>query len=171
MNENKQEKRDKLYLRMAFIWSENSYALRRRVGCLIVKNNSIISDGYNGTPSGFRNVCEYIPNPDNGRSMSEDKSWEEMKENWDKGNTLVTYPYVLHAESNAIAKLAKSNNSSEGATIYITDEPCLDCAKMIIQSGIRKVVYSRSYRIHSGIELLKKANIEVKQITNLTEND
>lgn len=156
---------------MAFTWSENSYALRRRVGCLIVKNNSIISDGYNGTPSGFRNVCEYIPNPDNGRSMSEDKSWEEMKENWDKGNTLVTYPYVLHAESNAIAKLAKSNNSSEGATIYITDEPCLDCAKMIIQSGIRKVVYSRSYRIHSGIELLKKANIEVKQITNLTEND
>lgn len=167
MNENekkKQDKVDKLYLRMAFTWSENSYAIRRKVGCLIVKNNSIISDGYNGTPSGFRNVCEYIPSPEDGRSISENNSWEELNSNYANGGTLVTYPYVLHAESNAIAKLAKSNNSSEGATIYVTDEPCLECSKMIIQSGIRRVVYSRSYRIHEGIKLLEKAKVEIKQI-------
>ncbi len=159
----KQDKIDRLYLRMTFTWSENSYAIRRQVGCLIVKNNSIISDGYNGTPSGFRNICEYEPD--------ETSAWNEvctvlrLKEDFAEGRKLVTYPYVLHAESNAIAKLAKSNNSSEGATIYVTDEPCLECSKMIIQSGIKRVVYSRSYRTHDGIELLKRAKIEIKQIT------
>lgn len=159
----KQDKVDRLYLRMAFTWSENSYAVRRQVGCLIVKDNSIISDGYNGTPSGFRNVCEY--EPDEAADWNEVCTVLRLKEDFAAGRKLVTYPYVLHAESNAIAKLAKSNNSSEGATIYITDEPCLECSKMIIQSGIRRVVYSRSYRTHEGIELLNKANIEVKQIT------
>lgn len=159
----KQGKVDRLYLRMAFIWSENSYAVRRQVGCLIVKNNSIISDGYNGTPSGFRNVCEY--EPEASKEFNENCTVSALSNDFVAGRKLVTYPYVLHAESNAIAKLAKSNNSSDGATIYITDEPCLECSKMIIQSGIQRVVYSRSYRTHEGIELLNKANIEVKQIT------
>ena len=126
---------DKRYLRMASIWSENSYCKRRQVGALIVKNKMIISDGYNGTPSGFENVCE------------------------DENN--VTYPYVLHAEANAITKIARSNNNSEGATLYVTDSPCIECAKLIIQAGIRRVVYSRQYRLDDGIQLLKKANIEV----------
>lgn len=169
MDKKKQDKVDELYLRMAFTWSENSYAVRRKVGCLIVKNNSIISDGYNGTPSGFRNICEY--EPDASIEFNENCTYSALKNDYDAGLKLVTYPYVLHAESNAIAKLAKSNNSSEGATIYVTDEPCLECAKMIIQSGIKRVVYSRSYRIHEGIELLEKANIQVKQIVNFSEND
>lgn len=126
---------DNKYMRMAFIWAENSYCKRRQVGALIVKNNAIISDGYNGTPSGFENVCE------------------------DENN--VTKPYVLHAEANAITKIARSNNSSEGATLYVTDSPCIECAKLIIQSGIRRVVYSRAYHIDDGIKLLKKAKIEV----------
>jgi dCMP deaminase len=126
---------DKRYLRMARIWSENSYCKRRQVGALIVKNKMIISDGYNGTPSGFENVCE------------------------DENN--VTYPYVLHAEANAITKIARSNNNSEGATLYVTDSPCIECAKLIIQAGIKRVVYSRQYRLDDGIQLLKKANIEV----------
>ncbi len=126
---------DKRYLRMASIWSENSYCKRRQVGALIVKDKMIISDGYNGTPSGFENVCE------------------------DENN--VTYPYVLHAEANAITKIARSNNNSEGATLYVTDSPCIECAKLIIQAGIRRVVYSRQYRLDDGIQLLKKANIEV----------
>ena len=126
---------DKRYLRMASIWSENSYCKRRQVGALIVKNKMIISDGYNGTPSGFENVCE------------------------DENN--VTYPYVLHAEANAITKIARSNNNSEGVTLYVTDSPCIECAKLIIQAGIRRVVYSRQYRLDDGIQLLKKANIEV----------
>ena len=126
---------DKRYLRMAKIWSENSYCKRRQVGALIVKNKMIISDGYNGTPSGFENVCE------------------------DENN--VTYPYVLHAEANAITKIARSNNNSEGATLYVTDSPCIECAKLIIQAGIKRVVYSRQYRLDDGIQLLKKANIEV----------
>lgn len=158
----KQDKIDRLYLRMAFIWSENSYAVRRQVGCLIVKNNSIISDGYNGTPSGFPNVCESVvckkPNDPSCPTAPSTCLYCEYGE-------LTTYNYVLHAEANAITKLAKSNNSSEGATIYVTDEPCLECSKMIIQSGIRRVVYSRSYRTHDGIDLLKRANIEIKQIT------
>ena len=126
---------DKRYLRMACIWSENSYCKRRQVGALIVKDKMIISDGYNGTPSGFENVCE------------------------DENN--VTYPYVLHAEANAITKIARSNNNSEGATLYVTDSPCIECAKLIMQAGIKRVVYSRQYRLDDGLQLLKKAGIEV----------
>ena len=123
------------YIRMAGIWAENSYCTRRRVGALIVKDKMIISDGYNGTPSGFENVCE----DDNG----------------------VTKPYVLHAEANAITKIARSNNSSNGATMYVTASPCIECAKLIIQAGIKRVVYSEKYRLEDGLELLKRANIEV----------
>lgn len=126
---------DSRYLRMARIWSENSYCRRRKVGALIVKDKMIISDGYNGTPSGFPNVCE----------DGED----------------VTFPYVLHAEANAITKVARSNNSSEGSTLYVTASPCMECAKLIIQSGIRKVVFSELYRITDGIDLLQRAGIEV----------
>jgi len=126
---------DKRYLRMATIWSENSYCKRRQVGALIVKDKMIISDGYNGTPSGFENVCE------------------------DENN--VTYPYVLHAEANAITKIARSNNNSEGATLYVTDAPCIECSKLIIQAGIKRVVYARQYRLDDGLQLLKKAGIEV----------
>ena len=136
--ENKQEILDRRYLRMAKIWSENSYCERRKVGALIVKDKMIISDGYNGTPSGFENVCED-----------------------EEGHTK---PYVLHAEANAITKVAKSNNSSNGATLYVTAAPCMECAKLIIQSGIRRVVYLESYRLSEGIELLERAGIEVVQI-------
>ena len=132
---NKQTKFDQRYLEMARIWAKNSYCTRRQVGALVVKNNMIISDGYNGTPSGFENVCE----DDNG----------------------VTKPYVLHAEANAITKLARSNNTSEGATIYITASPCIECAKLIIQAGIKRVVYGEKYRLMDGIELLERAGIEV----------
>ena len=157
----KQKKIDALYMRMAFIWSENSYAVRRKVGCLIVKNNSIISDGYNGTPSGFPNVCESV-------SCRKPNYADCLGGGVDCLNCvhadLTTYNYVLHAEANAITKLSKSNNSSEGATIYVTDEPCIECSKLIIQSGIKRVVYAREYRLHDGIELLKKAGIEITQI-------
>lgn len=132
---NKQTKFDQRYLEMARIWAKNSYCTRRQVGALVVKNNMIISDGYNGTPSGFENICE----DDNG----------------------VTKPYVLHAEANAITKLARSNNNSEGATIYITASPCIECAKLIIQAGIKRVVYGEKYRLMDGIELLERAGIEV----------
>ena len=158
----KQEKIDRLYLRMAFIWSENSYAVRRKVGCLIVKDNSIISDGYNGTPSGFPNVCEnaVCDNPDGPEECISNipncLHCEQAK--------LTTLNYVLHAEANAITKLSKSNNSSEGATIYVTDEPCIECSKLIIQAGIKRVVYAREYRLHDGIKLLQQAGIEIKQI-------
>ena len=131
----KQEKLDLRYLRMARIWAENSYCQRRQVGALVVKNKMIISDGYNGTPSGFENVCE-----------------DEQG---------VTKPYVLHAEANAITKLARSNNNSDGATIYITASPCIGCAKLIIQAGIKRVVYAEKYRLDDGIRLLERANIEV----------
>jgi dCMP deaminase len=131
----RQEQFDKRYLEMARIWALNSYCKRRQVGALIVKEKMIISDGYNGTPSGFENLCE------------------------DKNNR--TKPYVLHAEANAITKVAKSNNSSEGATLYITSSPCMECAKLIIQSGIRRVVFCDKYRIEDGINLLKRAKIEV----------
>lgn len=133
--ETKQQKLDKRYIRMATIWAENSYCKRRQVGALIVKNKMIISDGYNGTPSGFENVCE------------------------DDNN--VTKPYVLHAEANAITKIARSSNSSDGATLYVTAAPCIECAKLIIQAGIKRVVYSSHYRLEDGIELLQRANIEV----------
>ena len=135
MIENKQQDLDLRYLRMASIWSENSYCNRRKVGALIVKDKMIISDGYNGTPSGFENICE------------------------DENN--VTKPYVLHAEANAITKIARSGNNSDGATLYVTDSPCIECAKLIIQAGIRRVVYAREYRITDGIDLLRRANIEV----------
>ena len=120
---------------MASVWAENSYCIRRQVGALLVKDKMIISDGYNGTPSGFENICE------------------------DENNK--TKPYVLHAEANAISKIAKSNNSSNGATLYVTSSPCLECAKLIIQAGIKEVVYLEEYRHTEGIDLLKQANIHV----------
>ena len=131
----KKDTLDHRYLRMALIWAENSYCIRRQVGALIVKDKMIISDGFNGTPSGFENMCE-------------DKD----------GNTI---PYVLHAEANAITKIARSGNNSDGATLYVTDVPCIECSKLIIQAGIRRVVYAREYRLHEGLDLLKRANVEV----------
>lgn len=135
---NKQYRLDLRYMRMARIWAENSYCQRRQVGALVVKDKAIISDGYNGTPSGFENMCE------------------------DDNN--VTKPYVLHAEANAITKLARSSNSSDGATLYVTASPCIECAKLIIQSGIKRVVYAEHYRLEDGINLLKRANINVEYI-------
>lgn len=132
----KQSLLDYRYLRMARIWAENSYCRRRQVGALVVKDKMIISDGYNGTPSGFENVCE--------------------------DETGTTFPYVLHAEANAITKLARSSNNSDGATLYVTASPCIECAKLIIQSGIRRVVYAEKYRLTDGIDLLKKAGIKVE---------
>ncbi len=134
----KDKKFDSSYLKMAQVWAENSYCDRRKVGALIVKDRMIISDGYNGTPSGFENICE-----------DED------------GNTKA---YVLHAEANAITKVAKSHNSSQGATLYITDSPCIECAKLIIQAGISRLVYSRKYRITDGLDLLERAGIEIDHI-------
>lgn len=136
----KQIQFDRSYLEMAEVWSKNSYCKRRQVGALLVKNKMIISDGYNGTPSGFENVCE--------------------------DETGKTKPYVLHAEANAITKVAKSGNSSEGATMYVTTAPCLECSKLIIQAGIKRLVYRDNYRITDGIDLLKKVGIE---IVNLSE--
>jgi len=120
---------------MARVWAENSYCVRRQVGALLVKNQMIISDGYNGTPSGFENVCE------------------------DENNT--SKPYVLHAEANALTKVARSNNSSDGATLYVTASPCIECAKLIIQSGIKRVVYGEMYRLTDGLDLLARAGIEL----------
>ena len=134
----KQYKLDLRYLRMAQIWAENSYCKRRQVGALVVKDQMIISDGLNGTPSGFPNVCE------------------------DENN--VTHPYVLHAEANAITKLARSSNNSEGSTLYVTDSPCIECAKLIIQAGIKRVVYAREYRLSDGIDLLRQAGVKVEFI-------
>ncbi len=142
-NKNKQLLLDKRYMRMALIWAENSYCKRRQVGAILVKDKMIISDGYNGTPSGFENVCE------------------------DENNE--TKPYVLHAEANAITKVARSNNSSEGATMYVTSSPCIECAKLIIQSGITRVVYANSYRLSDGVELLQRADIEIVYVD--LEND
>ncbi len=137
----KQELLDKRYLRMATIWAENSYCVRRKVGAIIVKNQMIISDGYNGTPAGFENVCE-----------------DEQG---------LTKPYVLHAEANAITKVARSNNSSDGSTLYVTASPCVECAKLIIQAGIRRVVFNELYRITDGIDLLERAGIECVHIPQL----
>ncbi len=131
----KQKQLDIRYLRMARIWAENSYCQRRRVGALMVKDKTIISDGYNGTPSGFANVCE--------------------------DSAGVTLPYVLHAEANAITKVARSNNASEGSTLYVTTSPCMECSKLIIQAGIKRVVFSELYRISDGMSLLKEAGVEV----------
>lgn len=139
----KQQLLDKRYLRMAKIWAENSYCNRRQVGALIIKDKMIISDGYNGTPSGFENICE------------------------DENN--ITKPYVLHAEANAITKVARSNNSSDGSTLYVTSSPCIECGKLIIQAGIKRVVYSEDYRLRDGIALIQRANIETVFI-NLDED-
>lgn len=133
----KEKKFDRSYLEMAAVWAKNSYCQRRQVGAILVKDRMIISDGYNGTPSGFENVCE----DENG----------------------VTKPYVLHAEANAITKVAKSSNSSLGATLYVTASPCLECAKLIIQAGITRVVYSEEYRITDGVDLLRRAGIQVEK--------
>ncbi len=135
MDKQKQYNLDCRYLRMAQIWAENSYCKRRQVGALVVKDKMIISDGYNGTPSGFDNICE------------------------DETNT--TYPYVLHAEANAITKLARSSNNSDGATLYVTASPCIECAKLIIQAGIKRVIYGEEYRLSDGLDLMRKAGIEV----------
>lgn len=127
---------------MASIWAENSYCIRRQVGAILVKDKMIISDGFNGTPAGFENVCE---DPASG----------------------LTKPYVLHAEANAITKVARSNNSSEGSTLYVTASPCVECAKLIIQSGIRRVVFNELYRIADGIELLRRAGVECVHIPEI----
>ena len=132
--EQKQRQFDTRYLQMARVWAENSYCVRRKVGALIVKDNMIISDGYNGTPAGFENICE----DDMGK----------------------TKPYVLHAEANAITKVAKSANNCDGSTLYITAAPCIECSKLIIQAGIKRVVYSDSYRLEEGLELLRRVGIE-----------
>lgn len=139
----KKEALDRRYLRMARIWAENSYCRRRQVGAIIVKDKMIISDGYNGTPVGFENVCE-----------NEDG---------------LTKPYVLHAEANAITKVARSNNSSDGATLYVTDSPCIECAKLIIQAGIKRVVFSKLYRLSDGLDLLREAGVECSFINTDTE--
>lgn len=149
----KQTELDRTYLHMADTWAKLSKALRKKVGCLIVKNGTIISDGYNGTPSGFNNSCESVimdlPPPN--------------KVGQAKNKRLVTKPEVLHAESNAITKLAKSTQSSDGATMYITISPCVECSKLIIQSGIKRVVYREFYRDDKGIKLLKQAGVEVSK--------
>lgn len=158
---NKQFELDKLYLKMAFIWAKNSYAIKRQVGCLIVKDRMIISDGYNGTPSGFENVCEDAicqkPNDPYCPGGLECFNCEFVK--------LKTKPYVLHAEANAITKLAKSSQTSTGATLYVTDEPCIECSKLIIQAGISRVVYCREYHSHQGLDLLQRAGISVSRIS------
>ncbi|MFI3294837.1 MAG: dCMP deaminase family protein [Rikenellaceae bacterium] len=141
-HEHKQELLDMRYLRMARIWSENSYCTRRQVGALIVKDLMIISDGYNGTPSGFENVCE-------------------------DSSTGLTKPYVMHAEANAITKVARSQSSSAGSTLYVTASPCIECAKLIIQAGIRRVVYCDDYHSKEGVMLLERANIEVKKVADI----
>ncbi|MBP3350686.1 MAG: dCMP deaminase family protein [Bacteroidaceae bacterium] len=140
-DKNKQRLLDERYIRMARIWGENSYCKRRQVGALIVKEKMIISDGFNGTPAGFENICE----DENGR----------------------TKPYVLHAEANAITKVARSNNSSEGATLYVTCSPCIECSKLIIQAGIRRVVFSELYHNTDGVDLLKRSGVEIEYITDL----
>jgi dCMP deaminase len=139
--ENKQLKLDKRYLQMAQIWAQNSYCNRRKVGALIVKEKMIISDGYNGTPEGFENICE------------------------DENNK--TKPYVLHAEANAITKVAKSGNNSNGATLYVTTSPCIECSKLIIQSGIKRVVFNEKYHNTDGLDLLKRAKIEIIHVENI----
>ena len=146
-NLQKQHDLDLRYLRMATIWAENSYCVRRKVGALIVKDKMIISDGYNGTPAGFENVCE-----------NEDG---------------FTKPYVLHAEANAITKIACSNNNSSDATMYVTTSPCIECAKLIVQAGIKRVVYGEKYRLTDGIDLLERAGVEVVylEVTNNENNN
>lgn len=145
MSNNKQRTLDYRYLRMAKIWAENSYCKRRKVGALVVKDKMIISDGYNGTPSGFDNICE------DSRDL--------------------TLPYVLHAEANAITKLARSSNNSDGSTLYVTASPCIECAKLIIQAGIKRVVYAEKYRLEDGVALLQRAGIEVIYLNDNKEDN
>ena len=180
------EELDKLYLRMAHIWAENSYAVRRKVGCLIVKDRMIISDGYNGTPEGFDNICEDVIGckqnlnnedwnpkrkcckiiiPSKGAPIKKVFNCYQHPEC--KWAITKTKPYVLHAEANAITKLAKSSQSSIGATLYCTDEPCIECSKLIIQAGISRVVYHNEYHSHEGVELLKESHIVVDRVENL----
>jgi len=135
ISQEKQHQYDQHYLEMATIWAKNSYCVRRKVGALIVKDKMIISDGFNGTPEGFENECE------------------------DENN--VTKDYVLHAEANAITKVAKSGNNSLGGTLYVTTSPCIECSKLIIQAGIKRVVYLDEYHKTEGLSLLKRAGIEV----------
>ena len=139
----KEKQFDLRYMQMARIWAQNSYCVRRKVGALLVKEKMIISDGFNGTPSGFPNVCE------------------------DENN--VSLPYVLHAEANAITKVARSNNSSDGATLYVTASPCIECAKLIIQAGIKRVVYGEKYRLTDGVDILEKVGIQVEYMPETTE--
>ena len=141
MEISKQELLDRRYLRMATIWAENSYCVRRQVGALLVKDDMIISDGYNGTPSGFENICE------------------------DEAG--LTKPYVLHAEANAITKVARSNNSSQDSTLYVTASPCMECSKLMIQSGIKRVVFHDLYRITDGLDLMRQVGIEIVHIADL----
>ena len=143
--EEKQRQLDMRYLRMARVWAENSYCVRRQVGALIVKDKMIISDGYNGTPSGFENICE----DDMGK----------------------TKPYVLHAEANAITKVAKSANNCDGATLYVTASPCIECSKLIIQAGIKRIVYCERYRMSDGLELLQRGGVECRQVELPDEAD
>ena len=150
---------DSKYMCMAQIWASNSYAKRNKVGALIVKDGMIISDGFNGTPSGFENECEEIMPCGNPCTNLFEQDCEQCKE-----HKLKTKPYVLHAEANAILKVARSANSTVGATLYCTTSPCLECAKLIIQSGIKRLVYSEQYRDISGLELLKRAGIQIKQL-------
>ena len=158
---------DKRYLRMARIWSENSYAIRRQVGCLIVKDRMIISDGYNGTPGGFENICEDVSCINDSACERNAPAHRLPDCSGCKYAKLVTKPYVLHAEANAISKLAKSLNNADGATLYVTDEPCLECSKMIIQAGIRRVVFWRDYHSHTGVQLLLRAGVKIDQISNI----
>lgn len=148
----RQHKIDVTYIKMAQTWANLSHALRKKVGALIVKNNTIIADGYNGTPSGFENECEEA-------ISNEDGSFKEYRTKW----------YVLHAESNALAKVAKSTQSSEGATLYVTYSPCTECSKLILQAGIKKVVYLEEYRDITGLDFLRRAGVEIKKIN--IEND
>lgn len=140
---------DQVYMDMAKTWSKLSHASRKKVGALIVKNGTIISDGYNGTPSGFENECEEVLNDENGNFVGYQTKW-----------------YVLHAEANAILKIAKSTQSCEGATIYLTCSPCAECSKLILQAGIKRLVYDEEYRDLTGLELLKRAGIEIKKMEN-----
>lgn len=143
MGKEKQLKHDRAYLKMAETWGQLSYCERKKVGALIVKDRMIISDGYNGTPSGFENVCED----------------EDHYTKW----------YVLHAEANAILKVAASTQSSKGATLYITLSPCKECSKLIHQSGIVRVVYSRAYKDVTGLDFLKKAGVALQHLPDETK--
>lgn len=163
------EQSDKAYMCLALSWSNNSYAIRRKVGAIIVKDKTIISDGFNGTPNGFLNVCEEVRNK--SITIPEDYTDEEVRRLLkilsNNNVEIFTKSYVIHAEANAITKLARNGISGAGATIYVTDEPCEECAKLLIQSEIKRVVYHRPYRLHKGLELLRAAGVEVELLENL----